>query len=495
MPSDVTLYRMYAGGQWFEAENGQTFDSVDPYRGQVWAHLQRAGSEDVNRAVSAASAAFRSGEWASLTASMRGRLLTRLGDEILRNADRLAEIESRDNGKPLAEMKVHVRELAKWYYYYGGLADKLEGAVVPVDKPDMFTFTRKEPLGVCVAITPWNSPLMLATWKLAPGLAAGNTFVLKPSEFTSASSLELCRVFEAAGFPAGVFNVVTGFGGEIGEALVSHPDVAKITFTGGDAAGDSVAALAAKHRKRLTLELGGKSPNIVFADADLDNAARGVAAGIFAASGQTCVAGSRLLVQEEIADELLERVTAIASTARLGDPLDVATQVGPITTPAQFEKILGYIDIGRAEGAACILGGTARTFADAPAARFIEPTIFDAVRPDMRIAQEEIFGPVLAALRFRNEEEAIEIANGVRYGLAAGVWTCDIGRAFRMAERLQAGTVWVNTYRAAGFQMPFGGYKQSGYGRENGVDAMNDFLQTKSVWIGLGETSDPFRMR
>ncbi|WP_246529658.1 aldehyde dehydrogenase [Microvirga zambiensis] len=495
MPSNQQLYLMYAGGQWFEAASGQTFDSVDPYRGHIWARLQRAGTEDVDRAVSSASAAFRSGDWANLTASMRGRLLTRLGDEILRNADELATIESRDNGKPLSEMRAHIRELAKWYYYYGGLADKLEGAVVPVDKPDMFTFTRKEPLGVCVAITPWNSPLMLATWKLAPGLAAGNTFVLKPSEFTSASSLELCRVFEAAGFPPGVLNVVTGFGTEIGESLVSHPDVAKVTFTGGDAAGDRVAALAAKHRKRLTLELGGKSPNIVFADANLDNAARGVAAGIFAAAGQTCIAGSRLLVQEEIAEELLERVGEIARSARMGDPLDGDTQVGPITTPAQFNKILEYIDIGHQEGAKCILGGAAKAIPDAPTARFIEPTIFDAVLPDMRIAQEEIFGPVLAAIRFQGEEEAVGIANNIRYGLAAGVWTGDIGRAFRMAERLQAGTVWVNTYRAAGFQMPFGGYKKSGYGRENGLEAINDFLQTKSVWIGLGDTSDPFRMR
>lgn len=488
-------YRIHVGGKWLESVTGRFFESFDPYRGAAWAEIPRCDAADVDLAVKAASDAFRHGEWATMTATARGRLIAGLGDEIVRHADRLAEIESRDSGKPLAEMKAHVRDLANWFYYYGGLADKIEGSVVPTNKPEMFTYTRREPLGVCVAITPWNSPLMLATWKLAPGLAAGNTFVLKPSEHTSASSLELARVFEAANFPAGVLNVVTGFGPEIGAALVSHPLVAKVTFTGGDAAGQVVAGLAARHHKRLTLELGGKSPNIVFADADLDNAARGVSAGIFAASGQTCVAGSRLLVQEEVADKLLEHVAEIARSARIGDPLDATTQVGPITTRTQFDKIMAYIEIGRAEGARCILGGSARVDPTSPEAAFVEPTIFDSVSPRMRIAQEEIFGPLLSCIRFRTEEEALEVANGVPYGLAAGVWTANMSRALRMAQRLQAGTVWINTYRAAGFQMPFGGYKQSGYGRENGLDAIDDFLQTKGVWIGLGETNDPFRMR
>jgi len=402
----------------------------------------------------------------------------------------------RDNGKLIAEMSAQLRYIPQWYYYFGGLADKIEGAVIPIDKPDTFTYTRHEPLGVVAAITAWNSPLLLATWKLAPALAAGNTVVLKPSEFTSASALEFVKLVEQAGFPPGVVNVITGFGAEVGAALVEHPEVAKIAFTGGEMSGQKVYEGAARGLKRVSLELGGKSPNIVFDDADLDNAVKGAISGIFAATGQTCIAGSRLLVQESIHNEFVDRLVAFAKIARMGDPRRPDTQVGPVTTVPQFEKILGYIDIAKSEGAECALGGGRATRPECGDGWFVEPTIFTGVRNDMRIAQEEVFGPVLSVIPFRDEEEAIEIGNDIVYGLAAGVWTQNMRRAFTMAERLRAGTVWVNTYRAVSYMSPFGGYKRSGLGRENGQDAISEYLQTKCVWISTAtDTPNPFIMR
>jgi aldehyde dehydrogenase (NAD+) len=347
-----------------------------------------------------------------------------------------------------------------------------------------------------VAITAWNSPLLLATWKLAPGLAAGNTFVLKPSEYTSASALEFARLVEEAGFPPGVVNVVTGFGPEIGEPLVTHDKVAKVAFTGSETGGQRVYEAAARGLKRVTLELGGKSPNIVFDDADMDNAVKGVISGIFAATGQTCIAGSRLLVQEKIHNEFVDRLVAFARTAKMGDPLDFGTQVGPVTTPPQYRKVLDYIDIAKNEGATCVLGGGPAQRPECHGGWFVEPTIFTDVNNRMRIAQEEVFGPVLAAIPFKDEDEAIEIANDIPYGLAAGVWTRNIRRALKASERLKAGTVWVNTYRAVSYMSPFGGYKRSGLGRENGVEAIQEYLQTKSVWISTAtEVPNPFVMR
>ena len=390
-----------------------------------------------------------------------------------------------------------VRYIPEWFYYYGGLADKIEGGVLPTDKPDMFTYTKREPLGVVVAITPWNSPLLLLTWKLAPALAAGNTIVIKPSEFTSCSTLALMDLVREAGFPDGVINTVTGFGSEIGAALVEHPRVAKVAFTGGDATGAAVYAAAAKGIKHVTLELGGKSPNIVFADANIDDAVKGAISGIFAASGQTCIAGSRLLVQRSAYEEVSTKIVAMAKTARLGDPMERTTQVGPITTQPQREKVLHYMEIGRGEGARCLLGGGTPSSPGAVASGwFVEPTIFGEVSNSMRIAREEVFGPVLSIIPFEDDEEAIEIANDTLYGLAAGVWTSNIRRAFVMADRIRAGTVWVNTYRAVSFMAPFGGYKQSGIGRENGQGAIDEYLQTKCVWINLAEgVPDPFVMR
>jgi aldehyde dehydrogenase (NAD+) len=389
-----------------------------------------------------------------------------------------------------------MRLVSDWFRYYGGLADKIEGAVIPTGKPNMLTFTRREPLGVVALITPWNSPLLLLTHKLPTALAAGNTVVIKPSEFTSASTLQFVELFAQAGFPAGVVNVVTGFGHEAGAALVAHPHVAKVAMTGSEAGGRKINEAAAGDFKHVALELGGKSPNIVFEDAAFEAAVIGAIAGIFAASGQTCIAGSRLLLQRSIHDRFVERLVQIASDARIGDPMQAGTHVGPVATPPQYEKVLGYIAIAKEEGARCVLGGGAYTGPGAQGGRFISPTIFTDVHNQMRIAREEVFGPVLAVIPFDTEEEAYAIANDTPYGLAAGVWTSDIGRALRASERLQAGTVWVNTYRVGGTSTPFGGYKHSGLGREGGVEAIQEWLQTKTVWIcGQPDTNQPFVMR
>jgi (Z)-2-((N-methylformamido)methylene)-5-hydroxybutyrolactone dehydrogenase len=399
----------------------------------------------------------------------------------------------RDNGKLISEMSAQTAYMAQWYYYYGGLADKIEGAVLPTDKADVFNYTRYEPLGVVAALVPWNSPLLLTAWKLAPALAAGNTVVIKPSEFTSASALEFMKLIEEAGFPKGVVNVVTGFGPDVGAPLVEHPLVAKIAFTGSDATGQKIYEAAARGLKRVSMELGGKSPNIVFDDADLDNAVKGAISGIFAASGQTCIAGSRLLVQRSIHDRFVEKLVAFARTAKMGDPMSTDTQVGPVTTPPQYKKVLDYLDIAKGEGANPVLGG-----AKAPefGGYFVQPTIFTGVRNSMRIAQEEVFGPVLAVIPFEDEDDAVAIGNDIVYGLAAGVWTRDIKRALTVSNRLQAGTVWVNTYRAVSFMSPFGGYKRSGIGRESGQEMIKEYLQTKSVWISTAtEVPNPFVMR
>lgn len=489
-------YQMLIGGEWVGASGGETIETENPYLGAPWALVPRATPADVDRACEAARKAFRAPSWGGITATARGALLRRLADLITVEADRLAEIETRDNGKLITEMRTQLRYIPQWFYYFGGLADKIEGRVIPIDKPGMINFTREEPLGVVAAITPWNSPLMLATWKLAPALAAGNTIVWKPSEFSSVSALEFARLFEKAGFPPGVVNVLTGFGSEIGERLVSHPHVAKIAFTGGDRTGQSVYELAARSIKPVTLELGGKSANIVFKDADLENAVRGVVSGIFAATGQTCIAGSRALVHRSIQDEFVGKLVELGRTARMGDPLLETTQVGPITTRAQFRKVLDYIDIAKDEGARPVLGGGQATRPECGNGWFVEPTIFADVKPAMRIAQEEVFGPVLSVIAFDDDEEAISIANDTQYGLAAGVWSQNIKTVFTLAQRLEAGTVWVNSYRATSYLSPFGGYKRSGIGRESGMTAIREYLQEKSVWIDtIGEVANPFVQR
>jgi len=488
-------YEIYVDSQWGPSASGEYFDTENPYTGKVWAQIPKCDKADVDRAVKAAFDAYDSGPWAEMTATARGALLRKLGDLIAENAELLADTEVADNGKLKAEMYGQMQYLPQWFYYFGGLADKVEGANIPIDKPGFFNFTQYEPLGVVAVITPWNSPLLLASWKIAPALAAGNTLVIKPSEFTSASMLEFARLVEKAGFPKGVFNVVTGFGQDVGAALVEHPKVARVAFTGGEIGGVKVYEAAARGLKSVSLELGGKSPNIVFADADINNAVRGAVSGIFAATGQTCMAGSRLLVHESIHDEFVEKLLELAKTAKMGNPLEKDTTVGPVTTRPQYQKVLSYIDIAKSEGAKCVLGGGPATRAECGDGWFVEPTIFTDVNNDMRIAQEEVFGPVLSIIKFKTDEQAIQIANDVMYGLAAGVWTQDIGRALTMAKKIRAGTVWINAYRVVSYMTPFGGFKRSGLGRENGQEMIKEYLQVKSVWINTNkEIPNPFVM-
>jgi aldehyde dehydrogenase (NAD+)/betaine-aldehyde dehydrogenase len=490
--AQLTKLRMYIDGEWVEPASGSYFETVDPFTAQPWALVPRGDAEDADRAVQAADRAFREGAWADMHPSNRGRLLHRLGVLIEEHADVLAELEVRDNGRLLAEMRHQIRYIPNWFYYYAGLTDKIEGSVHPCDKPAL-SFSRPEPLGVCVGIVPWNAPLLLMTFKLAPALAAGNTVVMKPAEHTSATALKAMELVEEAGFPKGVINVVTGYGPEVGEPLVTHPRVRHIGFTGSTHTGRHLYSLAARDIKRVSLELGGKSPNIVFADADLDNAVRGVVGGIFGATGQTCIAGSRLLVEESIHDEFVERLIRFAKSARVGDPRNPQTQIGPIANRMQYDKILGYIGIAGEEGAEKVLGGGRPQLEECAEGYFIEPTIFTSVDNSMRIAREEVFGPVLSVIPFRDADEAISVANDSELGLAAGVWTSDIRRALHMSERLQAGSVWINTYRDISYTTPFGGYKQSGIGRENGLEGIREYLQTKAIWISTAtEIPNPF---
>lgn len=489
-------FNMLIGGQWVDAQDGQTFESLDPFTGENWASIPRAGKADADLAVVAAKTAFEEGPWGRMHPSDRGKLLRKLGELIAENAAELAEIEVNDNGKLIAEMAGQLGYIPRWYDYFGGMADKIQGTVIPIDKPDMMNFTRREPLGVCVGITAWNSPLLLATFKLAPGLAAGNTFVLKPSEFASASTLAFAKLFDEAGFPPGVVNVVTGYGNEVGDALVRHPDVAKISFTGSERTGKAIYEAAARDLKKVTLELGGKSPNMVFADANLDNAANGVISGIFAAGGQTCIAGSRLLVEESIHDQFMEKLYAIATSVKMGNPKDIATQLGPMANKPQFDKVMSYLEVAKAEGVTTLAGGQAASRPECGNGIFIEPTIFTGVTNQMRIAREEVFGPVLAVIPFKTLDEGLSIANDTNYGLASGVWTESMRTALTCSERLRSGTVWVNTYRAISYLSPFGGMKSSGLGRESGMEAIDHYLQTKSVWLSTAtHVANPFVMR
>tara|TARA_Y100001970_G_scaffold293332_1_gene439464 strand:- start:25945 stop:27423 length:1479 start_codon:yes stop_codon:yes gene_type:complete len=491
----IKKYKHYIDGSWVDPDNGEWFDSENPYTGEVWSQVAKGNSRDVDKAVSSAKKTFEN-RWGNSRPTDRGKLLFKLAEILDREADRLGKVEVTDNGKLIAEMGNQTRYIGEWYRYFGGLADKIEGTVIPVDKPNMFNFTRYEPYGVVGMITPWNSPLLLVAYKLAPALAAGNTAVIKPSEFTSASTLELAELISEAGFPDGTVNVVTGFGPDVGTPLVDHPDVSKVAFTGSDATGQKIYEKGASKLIPVTLELGGKSPNIVFADANQEAAVMGAISGIFAATGQTCIAGSRLLVQRSIHDEFVSRLLEVAKTAKIGDPMSLDTHVGPVTTPPQFQKVMDYLDIAKNEGAKCILGGGAYTGEGAKGKQFVEPTIFTGVTNNMRIAQEEVFGPVLSIIPFDDEEEAISIGNDINFGLAAGVWTSDIGCAIRMSEKLRAGTVWVNTYRVISYMTPFGGYKRSGLGRENGQQAIMAYLQQKAIWIATEPSvGNPFIMK
>ena len=487
--TELRHYRLLIDGEFTQARSGRSYTSTDPFTGEPWAEVPDADASDVDAAVTAARAAFE-GPWGALTPTQRGKLLHKLGDLIARDSEKLAELETRDNGKLYREMVGQMAGLSDWYYYFAGLADKVQGNAIPIDKPNYLVYTRNEPVGVVAAIVPWNSPLLLLTWKLAPALAAGCTIVIKPSDYTPVSTLALGELVTEAGFPPGVVNVVTGWGPEVGQALSSHRGVDKIAFTGSTQVGKLIAKAAADNLTRVTLELGGKSAQVIFADADLDAAANGVIAGVFAASGQTCMAGSRVVVHESVKDALVERVVARARTIKIGNPLDSETEMGPMATDKQYATVLSHFDSARAEGATIACGGKP---VESLGGWFVEPTVLVDTTPDMRAVREEIFGPVVAVTTFRDEDEAVALANGTEFGLAGSVWTKDVHRAHRIAARLRAGTVWVNAYRVVGAAVPFGGFGSSGIGRENGVDAIKEYTENKSIWVELsGSTRDPF---
>jgi len=488
--SDLEKFELYIGGVFRQALGGRTFQSIDPSTAAPWASIPDAGEPELTEAVEAAWGALK-GEWARCGGAGRATAMLRLADAVERNIARLAATETRDNGKVRRDAEAQVTMIPKWLRYFAGLADKTEGRVVSDRCDEHFVYTRREPIGVVGAILPWNAPLLLMTYKLAPALAAGCTFIAKPSEFAPASILEFARVVHEAGLPAGVFNAIAGSSRELGAAVAAHPRIARVAFTGSGRTGVAVAKAAADHIGRVTLELGGKSPQLVFADCDIESAVNGVVAGVFAASGQMCHAGSRVFVERSIYETFKKKLTQRASEIRIGNPSDPHTDMGPISTLPQLRRIEELLAAAKSEGAQIIYGGSRH----GSEGYYFQPTVLTNVKPTDQIAREEVFGPVVIVTPFDDEDSAVSMANDTVYGLAAGLWTLDVRRAHRVAERLEAGTIWVNCYRVASPAVPFGGTKQSGVGRENGSEALLEYLDTKSVWIGLSsKTADPFRM-
>ncbi len=478
-------YKLFIDGQWIDAESGKTFATPNPATGETFADVAEADKADIDKAVSAARRAFE-GKWSKLSARDRGRMLYKLSQLIEQHAKELAELETADNGKPIREsLYVDLPQVAENFEYFAGWTTKIEGETIPVPG-QMFNYTLREPLGVCGQIIPWNFPLLMAAWKLAPALAAGNTVVLKPAEQTPVTAMELGKLIQEAGIPDGVVNIVPGFGETAGAALAAHPGIDKIAFTGSTEVGKLIAKAAADNLTKVSLELGGKAPNIVFADADLEQAVNGAMMSIFFNQGQVCCAGSRLFVEESVKEEFLDKLKERAQRVTVGDPMDKATQMGPQVSREQLDRIKSYMDIGRAEGATVFAGGESPKLDGAfQNGYYFQPTIFSEVKNQMRVAQEEIFGPVVSVIPFKDEDELIKQANDTIFGLSAGIWTRDIVRAHRFAKEIKAGVVWINTYNMFNAASPFGGYKQSGYGREMGKHALELYTQVKSVWVDL----------
>lgn len=481
LPVTLSPGKLLINGQWVNAESGKTFETINPATEEVLSTVAEGDRADVDKAVAAARAAFDAGPWATMNARDRGRLLRKVAELIMANREELATLETLDNGKPIFEtMNVDIPMAAETFEYYGGWADKIHGDTIPVNG-NYFNYTLREPVGVCGQIIPWNFPLLMAAWKVAPALACGNTVILKPAEQTPLTALRLGELLMEAGVPDGVVNIVPGYGPTAGQALVQHAQVDKIAFTGSTEVGRLIQQGAAGTLKRVSLELGGKAPNVVFADADMEAAVRGAIGGIFFNQGEVCCAGSRLFLQEEIHDEFINTMSDYAQGIVIGDPLDQETRLGAQVSEEQFTKILGYIDQGKAEGATVVCGGERAT----EKGYFIKPTIFDNVRNDMVIAREEIFGPVVSTITFKDFDDVIALGNDTAYGLSAGIWTNDLRKAHRTARALRAGTVWINTFNVFDVASPFGGYKESGFGRELGRWALDLYTQTKSVWVAL----------
>ena len=478
-------YQLFIDGQFVDAESGKTFKSPNPATGETFAEVAEADKADVDKAVAAARKAL-DGKWSKISARDRGKLLYRLSQLIEQHAGELAALETSDNGKPIKESTyIDLPGVVENFEYFAGWSTKIEGETIPVPG-QMFNYTLREPVGVCGQIIPWNFPLLMAAWKLAPALACGNTVVLKPAEQTPVTALELAKLIQEAGFPEGVVNIIPGYGETAGAALASHPGIDKIAFTGSTEIGKLIAKSAAANLTKVSLELGGKAPNVIFADADLDQAVNGAMMGIFFNQGQVCCAGSRVFIEEKVKDEFLERFKEKAEKIQVGDPMDKATLMGPQVSMEQLNKIKSYVGIAREEGATVLSGGQSVQLEGAfQNGYFFQPTIFSEVKNSMRVAQEEIFGPVSSVITFDNDDDLLRQANETMYGLSAGIWTSNITRAHRFAKAIKAGVVWINTFNMMNAASPFGGYKQSGYGREMGKHALELYTQVKSVWVDL----------